>query len=103
VPPRALIGKSTVDAIRCGIIYCFAGQVDGIIGRLRDELGPDTQTIATGGLGEHIVPFTGWMGELDGLLTVKGLRIIHERAARAYAYIMAVGVLYTLDDDPCDD
>ena len=38
-PPRALIGKSTVDAIRSGVIYGFAGQVDGIVGRLRDELG----------------------------------------------------------------
>ena len=40
--PRSLIGKSTVDAIRCGIVYGFAGQVDGIVRRLRDELGSDT-------------------------------------------------------------
>ena len=40
--PRALIGKSTVDAIRSGIVFGFAGQVDGIVRRLRDELGPDT-------------------------------------------------------------
>ena len=38
-PPRALVGKTTVDAIRAGVLYGFAGMVDGIIGRLHDELG----------------------------------------------------------------
>src|SRR6202030_943243 len=37
--PRALIGKSTVDAIRSGIVFGFAGQVEGIVRRLRAELG----------------------------------------------------------------
>ena len=49
-PPRALIGKSTVEAIRSGVIYGFAAQVDGIVARLRDELGEETEAIATGGL-----------------------------------------------------
>jgi type III pantothenate kinase len=83
VPPRSLIGKSTVDAIRSGIIYGFAGQVDGIIRRLREELGAETSTIATGGLAEHIVPFTDCIGEVDDLLTLKGLRIIHQRVESA--------------------
>ena len=83
VPPRALIGKSTVDAIRSGIVYGFAGQVDGIIGRLRDELGPGTEAIATGGLAEHIVPFAAGIDHVDDLLTLKGLRIIHERSETA--------------------
>src|ERR1700750_1216895 len=48
-PPRSLIGKSTVDAIRSGIVYGFAGQVDAIVRRLRGELGDDTEPIATGG------------------------------------------------------
>ena len=50
LPPRSLIGKTTVDAIRSGIVYGFAGQVDAIVRRLRDELGEETETIATGGL-----------------------------------------------------
>ena len=83
IPPRALIGKSTVDAIRSGIVYGFAGQVDGIIRRLREELGPDTRTIATGGLAGHIVGFTDCIDEVDDLLTLKGLRIIHERSEAA--------------------
>jgi type III pantothenate kinase len=77
--PRSLIGKSTVDAVRSGIVYGFAGQVDGIIGRLRAELGEDAPAIATGGLAHHLVPsFTESVSEVDDLLTLEGLRLIHE-------------------------
>jgi type III pantothenate kinase len=79
--PRTLIGKSTVDAIRSGIIYGYAGQVDGILRRLRAEMGDDIETIATGGLAEHIVPFTEEIDEMDDLLTLTGLRLLHERNA----------------------
>jgi type III pantothenate kinase len=79
--PRTLIGKSTVDAIRSGVVYGFAGQVDGILRRLRAEMGDDIETIATGGLAEHIVPFTEEIDETDDLLTLTGLRLLHERNA----------------------
>ncbi|MDO8189067.1 type III pantothenate kinase [Conexibacter sp. JD483] len=79
VEPRALIGKTTVDAIRSGIVYGFAGQVDGIVRRLRAELGQETATIATGGLAQAIVPFTEEIDETDDLLTLTGLRLLHER------------------------
>ena len=49
-PPRALIGKGTVEAIRSGVIFGFAAQVDGIVARLRAELGEGTPALATGGL-----------------------------------------------------
>ena len=49
-PPDALIGKSTVEAIRSGVIYGFAGQVDGILQRMHAELGAGAGVIATGGL-----------------------------------------------------
>src|SRR3954453_2860273 len=78
-PPRTLIGKSTVDAIRSGVIYGFAGQVDAIVGRLREELGPDTATIATGGHSTIIAPFATSIDEVDDLLTLTGLRLLHER------------------------
>jgi type III pantothenate kinase len=79
-PPRSLIGKSTVDAIRSGIVYGFAGQVDGIVRRLREELGPDTTVIATGGLAGLLVPFVReTIDEVDDLLTLIGLRLIWER------------------------
>jgi type III pantothenate kinase len=78
-PPRQLIGKTTVDAIRSGVVYGFAGQVDGIVRRLRAEMGEDTETIATGGLAQHIVPYTETIDEMDDLLTLTGLRLLHER------------------------
>src|SRR5690242_10549973 len=54
--PRALIGKSTVEAIRSGIAFGFAGQVEGIVRRLRRELGPDMKVILTGGLARVVLP-----------------------------------------------
>src|SRR5437588_54594 len=78
--PRALIGKSTVEAIRSGIAFGFAGQVEGIVRRLRDELGEQTMAIATGGLARVVVPFIReTIDEVDDLLTLVGLRLIWER------------------------
>src|SRR3954462_3773277 len=76
--PRSLIGKSTLDAIRAGVLYGFACMVDGIIGRLHAELG-DFTTLATGGLAGRVVPFCASIDEADDLLTLTGLRIIWER------------------------
>ena len=80
VPPRAAIGKGTVEAIRSGIIFGFAAQVDGIVTRIRAELGGSAATIATGGLAEHIVPFTTTIDHVDDLLTLKGLKLLHSRS-----------------------
>jgi type III pantothenate kinase len=78
--PRSLIGKNTVDAIRSGIVYGFAGQVEGILRRLRAELGPGTCVIATGGLAGLLVPFIReTIDQVDDLLTLNGLRLIWER------------------------
>jgi type III pantothenate kinase len=78
--PRSLIGKSTVEAIRSGIAYGYAGQVEGIVGRLRGELGEATTVIATGGLAQLLVPFIrDTVDEVDDLLTLIGLRLIWER------------------------
>jgi type III pantothenate kinase len=76
--PRGVIGKTTVDAIRSGVLYGYAGMVDGILARLRDELG-ELHTIATGGLAGAVVPYCTAIDEIDDLLTLTGLRLIWER------------------------
>jgi type III pantothenate kinase len=77
--PRGLIGKTTVDAIRSGVLYGFAAMVDGILARLRAELGAETRAIATGGLAGIVVPYCQAIDEVDDLLTLTGLRLIWER------------------------
>jgi type III pantothenate kinase len=75
--PRGVIGKTTVDAIRSGILYGYAGAIDGILTRVKREMGEDVEVIATGGLSQRIVPFTEHIDEVDDLLTLTGLRLIH--------------------------
>ena len=77
--PRAAIGRGTMEAIQSGVIYGYAGQVDGIVGRLREELGEEATAIATGGWAHAIVPHCDQIDELDDLLTLQGLRLIWER------------------------
>jgi type III pantothenate kinase len=79
--PRAAIGKTTVDAIRAGIVYGYAGAIDGILRRVLEELPGEVDVIATGGLSTAIVPFTELIDEVDDLLTLTGLRLIHEKNA----------------------
>jgi type III pantothenate kinase len=79
VAPRHAIGKGTVEAIQSGVVYGYAGQVDAILGRLREELGEEATAIATGGFAESIVPFCEQVDEVDDLLTLTGLKLVFER------------------------
>ena len=77
--PATVIGKTTVGALQSGLVYGFAGQVDGIVGRIREELGVEAQTVATGGLADLIAPHARTLDRVDPHLTLEGLRIVWER------------------------
>lgn len=76
--PEAAIGRSSRAAIQSGVVFGFAGLIDGVARRIEQELG-EARFIATGGLATAIVPFTETIDEVEDQLTLKGLRIIHER------------------------
>ena len=77
--PATVIGKTTVGGLQSGLVYGFAGQVDGIVQRIRAELGaPDAPAVATGGLAEVITPHTATIAKIDPFLTLEGLRLVWE-------------------------
>ncbi|HEY5977646.1 MAG TPA: type III pantothenate kinase [Solirubrobacterales bacterium] len=76
--PETAIGRSSRAAIQSGFVFGFAGMIDGIVRRIEDELG-DARLIATGGLASVVVPYTETIEEVDDMLTLKGLRLIHAR------------------------
>lgn len=80
--PRSVIGKTTVEAIQSGVLYGFAGQVEGIVRRMRAALGaPEAPVVATGGLAAVIAPLSGVIDHHDPWLTLEGLRILFDRNA----------------------
>ena len=83
VKPKSVIGKNTVEALQSGTIYGFAGQVDGLVSRISDELEAQFNerptVIATGGLAPLIFGVAETLDEHERDLTLIGLRLIHER------------------------
>src|SRR6478735_11092851 len=71
--PKHVIGKSSTESIQSGMVYGFAGQVDGVVDRFVAELGP-CAVIATGGLAEPIIPASRTVQNYEPWLTLYGLR-----------------------------
>ncbi len=78
VEPASVIGKTTVGGLQSGVVYGFAGQVDGIVAAIRGELGVDARVIATGGLAELVAPHSTTIESVDPFLTLDGLRLVWE-------------------------
>src|SRR5512132_3512043 len=74
--PETVIAKNTASSLQSGLVYGFAGQVDGIVDRIRGELGADAQTVATGGLADLIVPHARTLETIDPFLTLEGVRLV---------------------------
>jgi type III pantothenate kinase len=83
IAPRSPIGKNTVEALQSGIIYGVAGQVDGLVTRLRAALVPEdpdsVAVIATGGLAPLAIPYCATVSRYEPELTLIGLRLVFER------------------------
>ncbi len=82
VRPRSVIGKNTVESLQSGALYGFAGQVDGIVGRIIAEVGGSvTAVIATGGLAPIVVPESRTITHHDPDLTLVGLALVFAKTA----------------------
>ena len=78
-PPKKKIGSNTVDCMKSGMIYGFAGSIDGLISHIEEELQMPVTAIATGGLAETIIPHCKHSILLDDTLLLKGMRIIYQK------------------------
>ena len=77
--PDNVIGRSTLTNMQSGMYYGYVGLVRNIVRKIRQELGEDAYVVATGGMALMIAEESNVIDKLDGLLTLKGLRIIYER------------------------
>ncbi|MFN2463370.1 MAG: type III pantothenate kinase, partial [Candidatus Dormibacteria bacterium] len=76
------IGKNTVEHMQIGFVYGFAGQIEGIVGRMREELGGTCRVVATGGLAQLIAEHAPVIEVVDEQLTLDGLRRLHDLNTR---------------------
>jgi type III pantothenate kinase len=79
VEPPQVIGKTTEGGLQSGLVYGFAGQVDGIVDAIRGELGAEAPVVATGGLADLIEPHSRTISAVEPFLTLDGLRLVWER------------------------
>jgi type III pantothenate kinase len=79
IKPDHVIGKSTVEAMQSGIFWGYAGLIEGIVRRIKAELGGDVLVLATGGLAPLFAAECSFIDQVDELLTLKGLLLIHKK------------------------
>jgi type III pantothenate kinase len=77
-PPR-VVGKNTVECLQSGVVYGFAGQVDGVVRAIIEEIGPVNAVLATGGLARVVLDECRTVTHHEPMLTLVGLRLIFER------------------------
>ena len=80
--PEQAIGRTTVSAIQSGLVYGYASMVDGMIGRIAEEIGVDPDAlfvVATGGHAETVCYNCRYVDKVDGMLTLEGLKLIAKR------------------------
>src|SRR5690606_14238030 len=84
--PRSVVGKNTVECIQSGAVFGFAGLVDGLVDRIRDDVdafaGDDVAVVATGAGAPLIVPESETIDHHEPRLTLTGLRLVYERNQR---------------------
>lgn len=80
--PSEAIGKNTVDSVRSGVMFGYAGAIEALVGRIRKELGGDPAVIATGGLGKLFLELCPSIGSYEPNLTLDGLAIAYDRLRR---------------------
>ena len=82
VKPENVIGRNTVANMQAGIVYGYIGHIKYLVNRMKKEMGVDgIKVIATGGLAVLVAGESSVIDVMDGLLTLKGLRIIYEKNA----------------------
>jgi type III pantothenate kinase len=79
IRPARVVGKNTVECLQSGVIFGFAGQVDGIVRRIIDEVGPVTAVVATGGLAPLVIAESDTITHHEPSLTLIGLRLAYEK------------------------
>jgi type III pantothenate kinase len=82
-PPPAVIGTDTAGSIKSGIIFGYAGLVDGMVRRMAAEMGGQPKVIATGGLAPLMQHVSETIETVESALTLEGLRLIAERMTTA--------------------
>lgn len=77
--PGQVICKNTVASMQSGVLFGYVGQVEGLVGRIKKEIGKEVKVVATGGLAQLIANETDCIDFIEPMLTLEGLRLLYEK------------------------